>query len=304
MILSKIKQLKNITITNSQRVIVKCDDCEKEWNSALRNQINGYIKYSKDLCRSCKCKLDYKEGRRNSDILIKYNKSLTNKTLEEILGKEKAILTKQKNSKANSGKNNANFGGKYSHGFGNEEWKNKFKGKTVEEIWGEKKGKELRKHYSESRKGKNNNMYGKPSPQGSGNGWTGWYNGWLFRSLKELSYMIYVIERFNLKWENAEIKKYTIEYIDHEGNKRTYRPDFFIENKFLVEIKPKNLWNSDGVKRKKEAAIKFCNEHNFIYKLTECAKQITFEEIKRLIEEEKLLFIDKYQKKFNNYVNN
>ena len=33
-------------------------------------------------------------------------------------------------------------------------------------------------------------MYGRFSPRGSGNGWSGWYKEWYFRSLLELSYMI------------------------------------------------------------------------------------------------------------------
>jgi len=300
MILSQIKQLKNITSTNAQIVIVKCDVCGKEWKSTLGNQTSGFKKYANDLCRGCKYKLDYKEGRRNNKLIILRNKSNKGKTLEEILGKEKAIIANQKNSVANKGENNANFGGKYSHGWGNKEWEGKFKGKTIEEIWGEKKGKELRKHYSETRKGENNNMFGKPSPKGSGNGWCGWYNGWFFRSLKELSYMIFIIERFNLTWETAENKKYRIDYIDYNGNKKTYHPDFFISNKYLVEIKPKSLWNSDSVKRKGNAAEIWCKERNFIYKLTECTKQISFEEIKQLIKNKKLIFIERYQEKFNN----
>jgi len=51
-------------------------------------------------------------------------------------------------------------------------------------------------------------MYGKPAPIGSGNGWSGWYKGWYFRSLLELSFMINVIERFKMSWQNAETKKH------------------------------------------------------------------------------------------------
>ncbi|MBR4316812.1 MAG: hypothetical protein IKP65_07630 [Alphaproteobacteria bacterium] len=43
---------------------------------------------------------------------------------------------------------------------------------------------ELKKKYSEKSKGKNNPMYGKPAPKGSGNGVSGWYKGWFFRSLR------------------------------------------------------------------------------------------------------------------------
>jgi hypothetical protein len=300
MILSEIKKLKNSTATNAQRVIVKCDECSKEWESALIYQNVNYVKHKKDLCGGCKRKKEYKTGIRNSDKLIAYNKSLKNKTLEEILGKDKAAISRQKNSIANSGKNNANFGGKYSHGFGESRWLDKYKGKTWDEFYGIEKSKILKQKMSNANKGEKNNMYGKPSPQGSGNGWCGWYNGWFFRSLKELSYMIYVIERFNLKWENGEKQRFKINYVDFSGEKHTYHPDFFIEDKFLVEIKPKHLWNSDGVKRKKEAAIEFCKLYKFKYKLTECQKQITPMEIKKLIDENKLIFIKRYQEKFNN----
>lgn len=143
-------------------------------------------------------------------------------------------------------------------------------------------------------------MYGKPSPMGSGNGWSGWYNNWYFRSLKELSYMVNVIERFNLKWENGEKSKYKIEYIDYKGNMRTYRPDFLIEDKYLVEIKPKKLWNSKNIKIKKEFAINFCNERNLKYKLIS-PKMLTFNEINLLVEQTKVKFLDRYKKKFEEW---
>ena len=300
MILSEIKNAKTITATIYQRVLIKCDNCENKWDSTLNNQKLGFSKYGKDLCRGCKQHNQFVNGLRNNDKLIERNKSSKNKTLEEILGKDKAVISKQKNSIANSGKNNANFGGKYCHGWGEEKWKDKFKGKTIEEIWGEETGARLRKHYKETRKGENNNMFGKPSPQGSGNGWSGWYKNWHFRSLKELSYMLFVIERFNLKWETAEKSKYKINYIDYKGDKRTYHAAFFINDKYLIEIKPKHLWNSDGVKRKKKAAIEFCKQHNFKYKLTECVKLITYNEIKELINKNELKFIERYEEKFKN----
>ena len=81
-------------------------------------------------------------------------------------------------------------------------------GKTTYGVWLEKYGKEIADDKLKNLKnklsilfsGKKNPMYGKPTPIGSGNGWSGWYKGWYFRSLLELSYMINVIERFNLKF--------------------------------------------------------------------------------------------------------
>lgn len=149
---------------------------------------------------------------------------------------------------------------------------------------------------SKNSSGKNNPMFGKPSPMGSGNGWSGWYKGWYFRSLKELSFMINYIERFGFKWETGENKKYQIKYTDNE-KERNYYPDFLIDQKYLVEVKPKKLWNSRYVKLKKEAAIKFCEERGLKYKLID--PMIISKE--KLMKIEELKFLEKYQIKFENY---
>jgi len=141
-------------------------------------------------------------------------------------------------------------------------------------------------------------MFGKPSPQGSGNGWSGWYNGWFFKSLKELSFMINVIERFKFSWESGETKKYRVSYVDYKKTNRNYFSDFILNEKFMVEIKPKKLQNSINVKLKKEAAIKFCEKHGLTYKLLAPIKTLSYEDIKLLIQENKLEFIDRYKQKF------
>lgn len=307
MIISEIQNLKNPTLTNKQRIIVKCDNCGKEWEIPLLNQKNGFKKYNKDLCRGCKQHFQVLNGKRKQQYInagLGAKRALSGKTIEEILGKQKAEEVIKKNSEANKGKNNANYGGKYSHGWGEEKWKDKFKEKTINEIWGDEKANQMKKQYSISRTGKGNNMYGKPSPQGSGNGWSGWYKGWFFRSLKELSFMVNVIERFHFKWKSAETREYKIDYVDWKGNNRTYHPDFIVDDQYLIEIKPKSLWNSDNVKRKKDAAIKFCNNKNLKYKLTESIKPITFKEIQCLIENGDLIFTKRYKEKYDKYITN
>ena len=297
MILSDIKQLKSITATNYQFIIVKCDVCGKEWKSALRNQQIGLNKYGKDLCRGCKQHEQIISGIRGKQYINAgkaASAKMIGKTYIELYGVEKALKMNSEHSKNISGEKNHNYHGSWH---GNNPGINQ-KGKTLEEIHGIEKAVEIRKKLSKASSGENNPMYGKPSPQGLGNGWSGWYNDWFFRSLKELSYMIYVIERFNLKWESGEKSTYKIYYKDYTGNKRTYHPDFVIKDKYLVEIKPKHLWKSDSVKRKQEAAIQFCKKHNFIYKLTECPKLISYNEIKQLVNEKKLIFTNRYQEKF------
>lgn len=302
MILSKIKLSSVNKPIITQRIKTKCC-CGKEWESILLNQIKGIKKYGRDLCRGCKQKEQIKNGIRGKQYKNAgkaYKKKYKGKKLEEIVGIEKAKSIKEKLSRASTGKNNANYGGIW---YGVNPNINT-KGKTFEEIYGEERGKHLRKIRSERTSGKNNPMYGKPSPKGSGNGWSGWYKGWFFRSLMELSYMINVIERFNLKWKSAETKKYKIEYKDRKGNDRTYHPDFIINEKFLIEIKPKSLHNSELVQLKKEAAIIFCEENNFIYKLTYSPKTLSLKEIKIFVEEQKIKFIKRYQEKYNDLITN
>ena len=150
--------------------------------------------------------------------------------------------------------------------------------------------------------GENNPMYGKPSPQGSGNGWCGWYKNIHFRSLLELSFIIYYIERFNFKFETAETKKYKIDYIDYKNTNRTYHPDYILNDKYLIEIKPKHLMKCKDIILKKEAAIKYCNENNLIYKLLEPIKKININDIHTLIDNKLLIFTDRYKIKYDKYL--
>ena len=109
--------------------------------------------------------------------------------------------------------------------------KNGMYGKSVYSVWVEKYGiviadqkmKEYKLKQSINSSGNKNPMYGKPSPNGSGNGWSGWYKNYFFKSLKELSFIL-TLEKENIKYESAEVKKFKIEYINWEGKKRNYYP--------------------------------------------------------------------------------
>ena len=160
----------------------------------------------------------------------------------------------------------------------------------------DKKWKSFLEKQSFNNRGIKNSMYSKPSPVGSGNGWSGWYKGWYFRSILELSYMVNIIEKFNLKWENAESKKLTIPYTIDNIN-RTYRADFLINNKYLIDCKPKKLHNSYQNTFKKEAAIKFCNERGYIFKFSQIPKLST-EKIINLYKNKEIKFLERYENKF------
>jgi hypothetical protein len=182
--------------------------------------------------------------------------------------------------------------------------KNPMYGKNFYQVWVENFGEKIadeklvqfKLKVSTNSSGNRNPMYGKITPQGSGNGWSGWYNGWFFRSIKELTYMIKIIERFNLSWKTAESSEYSIKYMFNNSS-RTYHPDFVINNKYLVEIKPKRLWSSFLVNQKKIAAKLFCEKNGLIYKLVD----ITSIDEKLIIElhnSKKIKFTERYEKKF------
>lgn len=118
-------------------------------------------------------------------------------------------------------------------------------------------------------RGTGNPMYGKASPQGSGNGWKGRYKGAFFRSLRELVYLMTVLES-GVQWESGEKGGYRMRYVDWEGRERTYAPDYAIlSTKTLVEVKPKRLWESPSVKSKAEAARAWCAERGWTYQLVD-----------------------------------
>ncbi len=175
------------------------------------------------------------------------------------------------------------------------------------EIWTEKYGKEradeLWKIYlkkaSKAVSGENNPMYGKPSPQGSGHGWKGWFNGLYCRSLREMAYLIHLTEN-NISWASAEKKEFTINYTNWNGKNRTYRPDFIIEGKTLVEIKPKRLQKSPIVILKKAAAEKFCAANGYKYELIDFS--INPIKIKEYLEKGIIKFDRDYEKKFYEYI--
>jgi hypothetical protein len=223
-------------------------------------------------------------GKKHSDQTI--SKIVNNRDLSKC----KTDEFRQKMSKISYGKNNPMYG------------------KNFYDIWVKKYGKEeadnrmkeFNKKQSLRTSGKNNPMYGRPSPQGSGNGWSGWYKGWYFRSLKELSYMINVIEKKNIKWKSAE-KDINIKYINYNGKERTYHPDFLLEDKVLIEIKPRKLMETPANKLKKEAALKYCEENNIEYRMVD-VKILKIEELRNLYNSGQIIFTKKYEEKYQEYI--
>jgi hypothetical protein len=171
-------------------------------------------------------------------------------------------------------------------------------GLSYEQRYGKERADARKKVLSEKNSGSKNPMFGKPSPKGSGNGWSGHYHGFYFRSILELSFIVNVIEKQNLQVESGEKTKFKISYeIDNE--KRTYFPDYVIEDK-VFEIKPFNLVESTVVQTKKLAAEKWCQENRKTYHIfTEKDFQVlSTEEIKTLHDSNEIKFIKRYEEKY------
>ena len=151
---------------------------------------------------------------------------------------------------------------------------------------------------SQNALGENNPMFGKPAPKGSGAGWSGWYNGWFFRSLRELTYVLQ-IESEGRKWESAESRNYKIEYFDQNGQIRNYFPDFLVDDKFLVEVKPLRLQKTAVNIAKKLAAEKYAVYNQLEYVIIDVIP-IKKEILLDLISQNKVVLTDKYKKRLDN----
>jgi hypothetical protein len=266
-------------MTNFIRKCPKCD-CEINYKSKY-SMINANKKNTK--CKSCglkeimtdeiKKKMSERVKGENNPMFGKFGdlnpffgKHHTEESKKKIVKDRDYSVYKtdefrQKISKLFKGKNNPMFG------------------KSVYNVWVKKYGLEVANKklidYKEKQsllsRGEKNPMFGKPAPKNSGNGICGWYKGWFFRSLLELSYMIFVIERFNLSWESGETEKYKIEY-NIDGINKNYFPDFVINEKYVIECKPIKLWKTKINEVKFKFAKDFCEKNNLIFKIKDIHK--------------------------------
>jgi hypothetical protein len=179
--------------------------------------------------------------------------------------------------------------------------------KTFYEIWVKKYGVEIAqeklKNFKEKQKlnnlGSKNSMYGKSPKYSAGLGYAGHYKDWYFRSLLELSYMIKIIERFGLDWESGESLKYRINFNNNYGEACSYKPDFIIENKYMVEIKPKSLCYYSL--EKFIEANRFCKQNGYIFKVTRCS-YLKKNELLELYNSNIIIFNGRNKERFERYL--
>ncbi len=180
-----------------------------------------------------------------------------------------------------------------------------FNRKPVYDCWVDRYGKEkadelqleLSRKKSIAWRGKNNPMYGKPSPPGSGNGWSGWYNGIFFRSIMELSYMVY-LDNNDIIYTIAETTEYRVKYIDVNGIDKYYFPDFVLKDSSnIIEVKPKRLTNTLLNKLKfKAAKLKYVDKFKIITE--DDIPKLCDDEIKELYNNKVIVFTDRYEQKY------
>jgi hypothetical protein len=279
----------------------KCPKCDGEIHHKSKYSRNQSEKGNK-ICQSCSAKSRISRFGNNKGFLRWAQKGFGAGNNNPFYGKRHSVESKKMMSE------NANrdflqtpeYKQKVSENTRGE--KNPMYGVSVYERWiakyGQDRADELRGQWIEKQRansiGKNNPMYGKPSPQGSGNGWSGWYNGVFFRSLKELTYMV-GLDKDGMKWEPAANIK--IGYLNWDGAERTYQPDFLVNDKYLVEIKPTRLRSSKIVKLKQAAAELYCDKAGLTYCMIDPIVLSDYE-IKLLRSSGAVIFTDRYEQKF------
>lgn len=180
--------------------------------------------------------------------------------------------------------------------------KNLLKGSPYN-FWVEKYGTEeadirfevAKAKQSKRNSGSGNPMFGKPSPTGSGNGWSGWYKGWYFRSLRELKFVL-DLEVANQEWSTGEKKKISVPYISPTGSQRSYFPDFIVGQR-VIEVKPRRLWNSPQVLAKKNAAMIHFAALGMTYELVDPGK-IDDKVVDQLYKAAMIKWLPRYEKKY------
>lgn len=231
----------------------KCPKCETiikyKNNTNLKKGIRNNA-----ICAKCKGRLSVEkrggiEGRNNPF----YGKSHTLETRDKLrksrLGKPQIISEQGKKNRLEAAKT-ANH-------------------RPFLEVWTERYGKEEADRLNVEWRNKLSRIYyEKKQIKKCGRGYSGYYRGFFFRSLQELTYLIDIIEKNNWEWESAEQPKYRILY-DDNGVTRRYNADFIVNTNLMIECKMKHNWNNKYVLMKKEAAEKWCKEHNMTYLLIE-----------------------------------
>lgn len=270
-----------------------CPRCHKEIVYKFKSSMDK-ANLNITLCKRCSNQI--KENDIYKCWVKRYGKDVADEKMIEY-GKKMSIA--QHNVSPEKNKKKANSGSK-----------NPMYGRSVYSVWIEKYGineadkrlKSRGEKFSLSMSGENNPMYGKPAPKGSGRGWSGWYKGHFFRSKMELSYLKYLLDN-NIKFENGESIKFRMSYVDDNGKNRNYYPDFYlIESEEIIEIKPTSMISFENNSKKFKVATE---RHKNKFKILSYKDfhQLTKKEIRKLYNDKDLVWIERYDKKYQEEIN-
>lgn len=267
-----------------------CPKCNKKITFTYKNAFEKSLKEN-SLCSSCS-----NSGEKNG---------MFGKTGEKChwFGKKHTEETKRKLSKVNTGRKHTEETKRKISEY--KKINNPMKGGVFYLDWIKKYGQEVadekmqsyRQKRIDNNTGSNHPRFGKPPPKAGGWGLSGWFNGFYFRSLKELMFLIYA-KRFNLEVISGEKKQYRILYSNGQKN---YFVDFIVNNKFLVEIKPKVFQKTAENLEKFSAAKEHCLQNNLIFKVID--PPIIFDVIYELFVNNEVVFTERDKKRFEKYIN-
>jgi len=268
-----------------------CPKCGTEIKHSEKSNRDSAVKKGQ-LCRKCGC---------NTPERIQKQKELFSGTKNPFYGKKHSqeMILRFKNRKVSQHQMDVLKSGACAKR-GKE---NGMYGRSIYSVWVEKYGKEeadKRQKECSRKKSEWFKFHYDPSthkspPFGCGSGWGGWYNGWYFRSLAELTYMIEEIEKNHLRWSKGESSTISIFY-EEDGKIRRYFPDFIIGSR-MIEIKPVKLMGTKKNQLKKTAAEKYCQDRGMTYEQLD-AGILTFSRLVELTMQNKVIFDKKTFLKF------
>ncbi len=128
----------------------------------------------------------------------------------------------------------------------------------------------------------------------------GWYRGWFFRSLKELSYALH-LDKSNIPWKTAEVPELTVKYIDIYGKEKKHYADFFVDGHIIVEVKPRKHQKGKTVQLKAAAMKEFCEKKGYTYNMVS-PRRIVKKELEELIKDGKVTLTDDCKGKVEGYI--
>lgn len=181
--------------------------------------------------------------------------------------------------------------------------KNGMFGRRNYDVWLEKYGeviakeKEAAANAKKGRNGKLNGMYGRSPGKKAGNSIKCWYKEFYCRSLTELSFIVNYCERFHLTCATAETDVFRVTL----PNGSTYKPDFIVNGKYVVEVKPKAFHYSNA--EKFEFVKKELASRGYIYKVIDPIQKLAYNDVFSMILTNKVrIQVVENGKAYNNFI--